>query len=149
MSRRAAWQEPAWFTRPALRFAFQRGIETCGVTTRVVKPPHRYRGGFALAVRLDLPDIPRQTITIAFGLYPSQAPHIYSDGPSESPHRYNDGSLCIWYPYDPAEQRWVLRDGPTVLLGLIIAHLLKEEWWRRTGEWPGQEAPHLMPEPNV
>jgi hypothetical protein len=23
-----------------------------------------------------------------------------------------------------------------------VAHLIREEWWRRTGEWPGDEALH-------
>ncbi|MHC3449538.1 hypothetical protein [Streptomyces hirsutus] len=98
-------------------------------------------------MHLDLPDIPEQTVTIVFGQYSPHTPHIYSDGPSESPHRYAEGALCIWYPYDPAEQQWTRRDGPAILLGLIVAHLLKEEWWRLTGEWPGQEAPHHTPEP--
>jgi hypothetical protein len=48
----------------------------------------------------------------------------------------------MWFPYDPPEQRWTRSDGPAVLLGQIVAHLLREEWWRRTGEWPGEEAPH-------
>lgn len=45
-----------------------------------------------------------------------------------------DGSLCMWYPGDPAEQRWTRRDGPVALLGHIVAHLLREEWWHLTGE---------------
>jgi hypothetical protein len=98
---------------------------------------------FALAVRLHLPDIPKQTVTLVFGPVASLVPHVYSDGPSESPHRYPDGSLCMWYPGDPAQQRWTRNDGPSALLGHIVAHLLREEWWRCTGEWPGAEAGHL------
>ncbi|MGW0582230.1 hypothetical protein ACWD25_41300 [Streptomyces sp. NPDC002920] len=48
----------------------------------------------------------------------------------------------MWYPYDASEQRWIRDDGPASLLGHVVAHLLREEWWRSTGEWAGQEAPH-------
>ncbi|MEC3992093.1 hypothetical protein VSR01_00420 [Actinacidiphila sp. DG2A-62] len=50
-------------------------------------------------------------------------------------------------PRRSPEQRWDRRrDGPVVLLGLVLAHLLREEWWRRTGEWAGPEAPHTAQE---
>ncbi len=80
---------------------------------------------------------------MVFGRAEPHVPHVYTDLPSGSPHRYTDGALCMWYPGDPADQRWVLRDGPVVLLGHVIAHLLREEWWQHTGEWPGDEAAHL------
>jgi hypothetical protein len=134
---------PAWYARPAPRILFQHQLAVCGVPVRVVRPPRQHRGGFALAVRLHLPDIPKQTVTIAFGPVASLVPHVYSNGPPESPHRYPDESLCMWYPGDPAQQRWTHRDGPSALLGHIVAHLFREEWWRCTGEWLGAEAGHL------
>ncbi|MEV6303903.1 hypothetical protein AB0M02_31175 [Actinoplanes sp. NPDC051861] len=70
---------------------------------------------------------------------------MFVDGPNDSPHRYADGSLCMWYPYDPPELRWQRSDGPVVLLGHIAAHLIREQWWRQTGEWAGDEAPHRAP----
>lgn len=91
---------------------------------------------------LCIPDLPEQTVTIVFGPRAPDVPHVYSDGPAISPHRFSDGALCMWYPGDPAKARWVQADGPPSLLGHIVAHLLREEWWRQTGEWPGQEAPH-------
>ncbi|MBT2391450.1 hypothetical protein J7E87_18910 [Streptomyces sp. ISL-1] len=91
---------------------------------------------------LKLEDLPPQTITIVFGRGAPEVPQVFTDGPSDSPHRYRDGSLCMWYPYDPAEQRWTFKNGPAALLGLVVAHLLREEWWRCTDEWPGPEAPH-------
>lgn len=142
MSRPPAWRPPAWHARPASRILFQRQLARCGVPVRAVRPPHRHRGGFALAVHLHVPDLPEQTVTIAFGRHAPDVPHVYSDGPSSSPHRYSDGALCMWHPGDPAEARWTRTDGPTSLLGHIVAHLLREEWWRQTGEWPGQEAAH-------
>lgn len=134
---------PAWYARPAPRIFFQHQLAACGVPVCVVRPPRQHRGGFALAVRLHLPDIPKQTVTIVFGPVASLVPHVYSDGPSQSPHRYPDESLCMWHPGDPIQQRWTRRDGPSALLGHIVAHLLREEWWRCTGEWPGAEAGHL------
>jgi hypothetical protein len=29
-----------------------------------------------------------------------------------------------------------------MLLGHIAAHLIKEQWYRRTGEWPGDHVGH-------
>ncbi len=69
-------------------------------------------------------------------------PSVYADGPAESPHRYADGSLCMWYPWGPERARWTRRDGAAALLGYITAHLLREEWWRKTSEWVGDEVPH-------
>lgn len=69
-------------------------------------------------------------------------PRVYADGPTESPHRYEDGSLCMWYPRDPLARRWSFGDGLHALLGQIAVHLVKEDIWRRTGEWPGAEVPH-------
>lgn len=134
MRNRLPWRMPAWYAKPAPRVLFQRQLAACGVPVRVIRPPRRQRGGFALAVGLRLPDIPDQTVMIVFGPAASAVPYVYAGECSESPHRYPDGSLCMWYPGDPAEQRWTRRDGPSALLGHIVAHLLREEWWRRTGE---------------
>lgn len=143
MNNRVPWREPAWFARPAPRILFQRQLTACEVPVRIVRPPRRHRGGFALAIQLHVPDVPEQTVTIVFDPLASVVPHVYTDGQSESPHRYADGSLCMWYPGDSAEQRWTRRAGPSALLGHTIAHLLREEWWRRTGEWPGAEVGHF------
>jgi hypothetical protein len=69
-------------------------------------------------------------------------PVITADGPTDSPHRYPDGELCCWYPKDPAAQRWVWADGLVSLIDQVRVHLLKEAWWRETGEWLGDAAPH-------
>ena len=72
----------------------------------------------------------------------SDVPSVFVDGPRDSPHRYSDGSLCMWYPRDPVDRRWVFEDGLLDLIGLVIAHLFREAWWRETGEWLGEEVPH-------
>ena len=33
-------------------------------------------------------------------------------------------------------------DGLVALFGMAQHHLFKESWWRATGEWLGDEAPH-------
>jgi hypothetical protein len=70
-------------------------------------------------------------------------PKVFVDGP-RSPHRYGDGSLCMWYPRDPPEQKWVFEDGLLALLNHIQAHLIREARYREAPEegWPGPEAPH-------
>jgi len=75
---------------------------------------------------------------------------VYADGPTDSPHRYaphpkDPGarpSLCIWYPDDPPEQRWVAADGLLSLIEMTRVHLFKEAYWRETGEWLGEEVSH-------
>jgi hypothetical protein len=47
----------------------------------------------------------------------------------------------MWYPLDPKEAQWTRRDGAAALLG-HITHLLREAWWRITGEWLGAEVNH-------
>lgn len=90
-------------------------------------------------------------VTIEFmHTYPS-SPKIFADGPAgsgASPHRYparGHRELCIWYPGDPPDQRWIPEDGLLALLGMIAHHLFKEAWWRESGEWLGQEYPHSPP----
>jgi hypothetical protein len=83
----------------------------------------------------------------------SRVPDIYVDGPSggdASPHRYKPKQLCIWYPRDPPEQKWVFEDGLLMLICHIQLHLFREAWWRETGgrkggEWLGPQAPHAEP----
>lgn len=75
-------------------------------------------------------------------------PSLYADGPTSSPHRFADRGrtrLCVWYPSDPADLRWVSDDGLVKLFAMVQGHLFKEAWWRETGEWLGPEAPHSPP----
>ena len=58
-------------------------------------------------------------------------------------HRYpNDGRLCLFYPGDPEALVWSLDDPLEDLLGIISRHLQAEEFWRRHGRWPWEDAPH-------
>lgn len=96
---------------------------------------------------LDVPGLGPLRVRLCFPWDAPEAVRVYAEGPTDSPHRYADQSLCIWYPYDPPDRRWTRHDGPVVLIGHVIAHLAREQWWRRTGEWVGEQAPHAAPRP--
>lgn len=87
----------------------------------------------------------RRVVILFLGRSPI-TPIVFADGPDDSPHRYIDGAdrsrLCLWFPEDPVEQRWVPEDGLLALFGMATMHLFKEAWWRETGEWAGEEYPH-------
>jgi hypothetical protein len=52
------------------------------------------------------------------------------------------GLLCLqWRDDDPALQ-WMWDDGFEDLVGRVHRHLCWEEYWRRTGKWPVEDAPH-------
>jgi hypothetical protein len=91
---------------------------------------------------MEVPDYEPRNVEIRFAW--SRVPKVFVDGPG-SPHRYDDGSLCMWYPRDPPEEKWVFEDGLLALLNLIQAHLFREAWWREYGEWLGPQAPHAPP----
>jgi hypothetical protein len=52
------------------------------------------------------------------------------------------GSLCLWYPKDPPHLRWSWHHGLDAYLRIVQRHLWKEEYFRRTGLWVGEDAPH-------
>jgi hypothetical protein len=90
---------------------------------------------------MEVPYYEPRNVSVTFEDW-SRHPIVRTDGP-DSAHRYDrNGHLCMWYPSDPPEQRWVFEDGLLVLLNIIQAHLFREAWWRETGEWLGPEAPH-------
>jgi hypothetical protein len=138
------WTPPAWYVYPAGRLRFLTELRARGLNasqTRVDRANRKHRGGFQVEFDLMVPGLPRRHLRVVFAGNGS-VPAVYADGPSESPHRYSDQSLCMWYPWDSQVARWTRKDGAAALLGHITAHLLREEWWRKTGEWLGAEAPH-------
>lgn len=52
------------------------------------------------------------------------------------------GQLCLWYPGDPRGLTWAWADGFEMYLTIVHRHLQAEEFWRRTGRWPAEDAPH-------
>jgi hypothetical protein len=78
------------------------------------------------------------------------------DGPRQSKHRnppFEDGvfgkssELCLFYRRDPAERRWRPENGLLGLFDIARLHVANEHEWRRTGKWPGGDAPHGEPAP--
>ncbi len=52
------------------------------------------------------------------------------------------GALCLEFPGDPGRLRWSWARGFDIYLQMVQRHLLAEEFARRYGEWPVEEAPH-------
>jgi hypothetical protein len=142
---RNSWRPPLWFDRPVGRIVFLR--ELAGIPrARQVKSTD-YPGGFSVSLTLDPLGVPTRHVTVTFSRRSATEPKVTVDGPTDSPHRYSDGSLCMWYPSDPPGERWTLRDGPGALVANITAHLIREEWYRNTGEWIGAEVSHGLRDP--
>lgn len=59
------------------------------------------------------------------------------------------GDLCLFYPGDPRALRWEWADGFIAYLARVQRHLYFEEQWRRTGNWPVEDAPHGEPVHNA
>lgn len=138
---KTAWTPLPWYAKPAPRILFLRQLRGLS-DLRAVSTKDNPRG-FNVALTLNPHGVPERHITIQFkGNYPT----IYVDGPTDSPHRYPNGSLCMWYPGDPPELRWTTADGAGTLVANIAAHLVKEEWYRLTGEWKGDEVRHGAPD---
>lgn len=88
-----------------------------------------------------------------YGLAPIDYPRVFADPGARSKHRMpGDDSLCMWFPLDPPEKRWVHTDGLAMLLRMTADHLLCEEVWRQDGaderrsKWLSPEAPHGFPD---
>ena len=52
------------------------------------------------------------------------------------------GSLCLDYPDDPDYLRWNWSYGIDAYLRIVQRHLWSEEYYRRHGNWPVEDAPH-------
>lgn len=57
--------------------------------------------------------------------------------------------LCLWRPGDDPALVWQWVDGLVDLLSIVHRHLHYEEYWRRTGEWPVEDAPHGLGTPKI
>lgn len=96
-------------------------------------------------LELDLEVYEPRRIRIVFkAKEPASCVEVSADGPTESPHRYDERRLCMWYPADPPELRWLPEHRLVGLIEMARLHLFREEYWRRTGgqdggEWLGPE----------
>ena len=126
-----------WYDKLLERLKFERGVSEQNVGLRGIKA----KRGYEYRLSLPIPEYDTRAVTIRFEGH-SDKPAVFSDGPGDSPHRYADKSLCMWYPSDPVDRKWVFGDGLYMLISIITTHLFREAWWRETGEWVGEEVPH-------
>ena len=126
-----------WYADYVARLNFERGVK-CQFPNLLAA---NVRRGYEYRVTVPVRHYEARRIRILFRGR-SHVPCVFANGPQESPHRYSDGSLCMWYPNDPMERRWVFDDGLLSLIGLAMVHLFREAWWRETGKWAGEEVAH-------
>jgi hypothetical protein len=131
-----------WYSRFDERIQFEQGVDTQfpGMIARNFRKGKKVWREYQLAIEVPTYNICQVTIK----LYPSEkkSPKVTVNGSSDSPHRYENNSLCMWYPWDPKDNRWCFEDGLLLLLVLIQAHLFREAWWRESNEWLGPEKSH-------
>lgn len=131
-----------WYGDDCRRAQFECGARRWpGRATTLTKGARR---GRLYRLRVDVPYYEPRQVEIFFPLNNPTSPRVDADGPTDSPHRYHaDGAaLCLFHPPDPPQLKWTFKDGLLRLVGLAIAHLFREAWWRETDEWLGPEAPH-------
>lgn len=131
--RRLRLQQPAFAAYPGLTY----------------KRRQRQEGAvYVYQVKLEVPGYESRRVSVEFHAGRPNTPRVYADGPASrdaSPHRYAERGrcrLCIWYPSDPPDQRWVPDDGLLALCAMIAVHLFKEAYWREHDQWLGDEFPH-------
>jgi hypothetical protein len=64
-------------------------------------------------------------------------------------HTFGKNKLCMWFPSDPDSRKWRREDGLLKLIDTAVMHLFKELYFRESGEWLGEEAPHDVPKDEV
>lgn len=105
-----------------------------------------------LGIRLEPP---QQVAAVG---YPSETVHLVVDSdvriyPSRDSavavrtwsHRNPGGDLCLYYRQDDPALTWQPQDGLEQLVGIAQRHLAFEEFARREGRWPVEDAPHGEP----
>lgn len=135
-----------WEQRPLELGALVRGMDeaypdfTMGQIGRALV----FRG----EVELDSLSKTRRLVVIVHGPPSRVRPIVMADGPTRSRHRFywaRPSSLCLYYGPDHEDLKWTLNDGLVTLIDLARVHLIKEAWWRVTGEWDGYEVHNRSP----
>jgi hypothetical protein len=138
---RRAWQTRYWWEQAPLELhALMKRMDDAYPKHEVV------RVGRALLIRLEVEldtlHKRRRLVVICPGRPSRVRPIVMADGPTRSRHRFywaRPSSLCVYYAPDHEGLRWTLKDGLVTLVDLSRVHLIKEAWWRVTGEWEGYE----------
>ena len=102
--------------------------------------------GRVMPVPVEVTFRPRLRAQYAAAISAEDYPRVVADPGAESPHRLDRNALCLYYPWDPPEERWSAPMGLASLFDLTAQHLFYEQWWRENDhEWLGREAPHGGP----
>ncbi len=135
---------PWWRRDVGARGRMEAGIRSRYPGIKVSKSAKRLT--YELELDLEVYD-PRRITVIFKADEPASCVEVLADGPTESPHRYGERSLCMWYPADPPELRWLPEHRLAGLIEMARLHLFREEYWRRTGGWDGGEwlGPEIHP----
>ena len=131
-----------WYGEDFPRIMFEREARQYfpDLASATIKSSHNAGRKYRLTVHV--PHYDDRRVQILFRKDSPRIPRVSVDGPVDSKHRFSSGELCMWYPEDSVDNRWVFEDGLIALLGQIIVHLFREAWYRETGEWPGPEVVH-------
>ena len=133
-------KEGPWYGEDKPRLQFEKDAVQCFPSIRA-KTYKKLERCYNLDV--EVPSYGVERVSIRFEKEKPKLPKVRAlDHPNGSPHRYGDDTLCMWHPGDNRDQVWEFQDGLVSLIGLTIAHLFREAYWRETGEWLGPEAPH-------
>jgi hypothetical protein len=116
-------------------------------SARVVKSSRR---GVKINVRLEpweamgAAGYPRERIRLEIDASGRVRVYPISSAARKWEHRHpNGGPLCLFYPGDPEPIVWSPETGSLEeLLGIISRHVQAEEFYRREGRWPWEDAPH-------
>jgi hypothetical protein len=133
-----------WYDYFRYRLNFEGAARTAFPSMRVSRTGKGKTGSIVYTLHVPVPEFNERRL-IRITLWNDRHPTVRSltaDGPTASPHRYSNGTLCMWYPKDDPELRWVSEDGLLRVIRCAQVHLFKEAFWRRYSEWPGPEAPH-------
>jgi hypothetical protein len=127
-----------WYSDLETRTWFEKGVigseytllyagendSTCSYIASVPVPGYKRRQLVRIVFKGKYPDVYTPGLT---GLR-----HVY-DRSSDTPH------LCMWYPFDNPDRKWIFDKGLLALLDMIKTHLYKEMYFKETGHWPGEE----------
>jgi hypothetical protein len=81
----------------------------------------------------------------SFPLGPERTWHHRFPSPLGQQFGHLAGQLCLWYPRDPRSLRWEWDDGLEQYVTRVYRHVFYEEYYRREGHWPVEDAPHDDP----
>jgi len=137
-----------WYQDVRQRVRFERSARTAYPGLRSSSTGRGLNASVTYTVTVDVPEYEPRRLTISMSnSFEPILNGVVADGPTDSPHRYPGAKLCMWYPSDPTDRRWVADDGLRTLIEHARIHLFKEAWWRETREWLGSQAPHRAGEP--